>query len=162
MTQPAKTWDIGAGGAVIADAGVLLVRRTYGVGKGMWALPGGFAEHEELLDQTAVREVYEETGVRAAVIGLIGMRTRVTAEGGAVYAVFSMRPLDGIPTPDGHEVDAARYFSVAEVNALSDQEIFPLSRTVALAALRGSPGLIETPSAATSSLGPSYRAFIAP
>jgi 8-oxo-dGTP diphosphatase len=43
------------------DAQVLLIRRGRPPFK--WALPGGFAEENETLEQTALRELREETGI---------------------------------------------------------------------------------------------------
>ena len=42
---------------------VLLVKRKNHPCIGMWALPGGFAEMEESLEESAQRELFEETGV---------------------------------------------------------------------------------------------------
>ncbi|MGC9357900.1 MAG: NUDIX domain-containing protein, partial [Anaerolineae bacterium] len=143
--QDGKIWDVGAAGLVVYEGRVLLIRHTYGVGKGIWSAPGGYARHDERLDEAAVREVYEETGVRAEVLSLVGVRTRYVPEGGAVFVFFRMRPLKGDPRPDGVEVDRAVYFSAEEIAALDTGEIFSLSRQAALAALRGSEGLVETP-----------------
>lgn len=156
----ARVWDVGVGGAVVQEGRVLLVRKTYGIGKGRWTLPGGFAEHDELLDAAAAREVFEETGVRAAATALIGVRTRYTEVGGAVYVIFRMHRLAGDPVPDGVEVDGARYFSAAEIAALPEEATFALSRQAALAALGDAPGLVETDCGSVS--GREYRAFIAP
>jgi 8-oxo-dGTP diphosphatase len=43
---------------------VLLVRRSNHPNIGFWALPGGFAEMRENLEDTARRELEEETGVK--------------------------------------------------------------------------------------------------
>lgn len=43
---------------------VLLVRRSNHPSIGFWALPGGFAEMRENLEDTARRELEEETGVK--------------------------------------------------------------------------------------------------
>lgn len=42
---------------------ILLVRRKYGPFKGFWCLPGGFANPHEDIEQVAIREVKEETGI---------------------------------------------------------------------------------------------------
>ncbi len=158
--QQGKIWDVGAAGAVVHEGRVLLVRKTYGAAKGMWGLPGGFAQHDELLDEAAAREVLEETGVQAEVLALIAVRSRYEPEGGAVFVIFRMRPLGGEPRPDGVEIDAVRYFSAAEIQALTDREIFPLTRNAALTALSDAPGL-EVVDLPTSSGAFVYRAFLA-
>jgi len=43
---------------------VLLIQRAHDPFKGQWALPGGFAEVGENLDETARRELEEETGLK--------------------------------------------------------------------------------------------------
>lgn len=47
---------------------ILLVKRSNHPSIGFWALPGGFADMEENLDDTARRELQEETGVENLVM----------------------------------------------------------------------------------------------
>ncbi len=46
------------------DLKVLLIKRGVEPFKGMWALPGGFIRMNETLEESALRELEEETGVR--------------------------------------------------------------------------------------------------
>ncbi len=43
---------------------ILLIQRAQEPFKQMWALPGGFIEMEETLEESAMRELEEETGLR--------------------------------------------------------------------------------------------------
>ncbi len=49
---------------------VLLVKRT---DNGLWCIPGGHVDLGETLAQACLRELYEETGLRAEVVRLIGI-----------------------------------------------------------------------------------------
>jgi ADP-ribose pyrophosphatase YjhB (NUDIX family) len=138
-----KQWKIGVAGAVVHRGRVLLVRHTYGPKKGCWALPGGYTTHQERLDQSVVRELREETGIHVQVVDVIGMVTRYTERGGAVFVVFRLRPLSGQPEPDGVEVDRIGWFSFAELMAMTAEELMPDIRNPVLAALKGGPGLPE-------------------
>ena len=63
-----------AAGVLLAEAGrVLLVKRRWEPRAGFWCLPSGFMEAGERPEQTAVRELLEETGVIAQLTGLFGV-----------------------------------------------------------------------------------------
>lgn len=63
-----------AAGILVEDGGkVVLVRRGVPPSAGYWALPSGFAEYEETIEETAVREAHEETGLRVTVDDLLGV-----------------------------------------------------------------------------------------
>lgn len=55
--------ELGAGGRT-EGLQVLLIRRGRDPYQGHWALPGGFCEPTESVEQAAARELEEETGVR--------------------------------------------------------------------------------------------------
>jgi 8-oxo-dGTP diphosphatase len=50
------------------DLKVLLIQRNQDPFAGQWALPGGFVEMDEPLEQAALRELEEETGMREVFI----------------------------------------------------------------------------------------------
>ncbi|MBU8905385.1 NUDIX domain-containing protein [Desertibacillus haloalkaliphilus] len=88
-----KVW-LAAAGIVIKDGKWLVVKKKYGGLKGLWSLPAGFVNHGETVDQAAIREVKEETGIETEVIDLVGLRTGVI-EG--IYSdnlvIFLLKPL---------------------------------------------------------------------
>lgn len=54
---------VGVGAVVIKERKVLLVRRGIPPSEGLWAIPGGHVELGETLQETAEREILEETGI---------------------------------------------------------------------------------------------------
>lgn len=62
--RPAVTADcVVIGSAADSSRYVLLIRRGNEPYKGCWALPGGFMDMDETLEQCALRELKEETGL---------------------------------------------------------------------------------------------------
>src|SRR5438046_8343836 len=69
--------ETSAGGLVVADDGVnepraALIGRTDRRGRLLWSLPKGHIEEGETPEQTAVREVAEETGISSTVVRPLG------------------------------------------------------------------------------------------
>lgn len=62
---------IGVGAVVFKGPDVLLIRRGKPPAEGAWSLPGGAQELGETTRQTALRELLEETGVSARILGLL-------------------------------------------------------------------------------------------
>jgi 8-oxo-dGTP diphosphatase len=55
------------------EAGVVLIRRGQPPFVGYWALPAGFIEEDESVEQAAVRECKEETGLDVELVELFGV-----------------------------------------------------------------------------------------
>ncbi|MCF6465548.1 NUDIX hydrolase [Clostridium sp. Cult2] len=61
--------EISAGGVVIFGNAILLLKKF----NGDWVLPKGRVEKDENIREAAIREVFEESGVKAEIIRYIGM-----------------------------------------------------------------------------------------
>lgn len=109
---------------------VLLVRRGAPPMQGRWSLPGGRIEWGERAADAALRELTEETGCRAELVGLIDVVDAVLTRSGArdeapkdppwghyVLIDYAARWLSGEPV-GGDDADEARFFSPAEIEAL--------------------------------------------
>lgn len=99
-----------AGVILPGPAGVLLVRRRYEPAVGAWCLPAGFMEYGESPERCAVRELREETGIRARITGLFGVYAgfddpRVRA----VLILYTAERLGG-RLRAGDDAIAARFF----------------------------------------------------
>jgi 8-oxo-dGTP diphosphatase len=68
-----KSPKLTADGLILKDKKVLLIKRKNYPFKGKWALPGGFVEYNEKTEDTAMREVFEETGLKTKINNLVGV-----------------------------------------------------------------------------------------
>ncbi|WP_350352827.1 NUDIX domain-containing protein [Microbacterium sp. A8/3-1] len=92
------------------DGRILLVHR---VDNGLWALPGGGMELGESIEDCAIREVREETGLDVEIAGLIGVYTNphhvIQYSDGEVRQQFSLcyatRLLGGTLAHDDESTD---------------------------------------------------------
>ncbi len=75
ITKTSTHWPkLGASIAVFRDGEVLIVERAKPPLAGVWSLPGGHVEPGEAAADAAQRELLEETGVVAQMLGLAGTR----------------------------------------------------------------------------------------
>jgi 8-oxo-dGTP diphosphatase len=112
------------GVVVLRDEEVLLVRRGTPPRQGQWSLPGGRIEFGETVEAAALRELKEETGVEAELLGLIEVldavfTSRASGDVTRHYVLidFAARWLSGEPVA-GDDAAQARFVHHSEVAGL--------------------------------------------
>jgi 8-oxo-dGTP pyrophosphatase MutT (NUDIX family) len=109
-----------AGGVVVRRHDGLEVCLIKPVGRPVWGLPKGGIEPGESHADTAVREVGEETGIRARVereLGAIDYTFYSRTDGGRIHKTvhyFLMTAEGGDTADHDHEVSEARWLPVGE------------------------------------------------
>ncbi len=90
---------------------ILLVQRSVDPQKGMWCLPGGFIELGESPESAALRELYEETGLKGQIDKLIGVMTNPNRLYNSVLLVgYWVTAVTGM-LKAGDDASDAAYFS---------------------------------------------------
>lgn len=103
---------LAASAAVFRNGKVLIARRVKL--PALWSLPGGRIEKNESPEQAAKRELYEETGVEAEMMGLAGQREVMLHDergeiiGKYVVLAFAARWVKGEAKP-GSEASAVAW-----------------------------------------------------
>jgi 8-oxo-dGTP diphosphatase len=92
------------------DDSILLVKQNYG--KGYWSLPGGMVEIGESLEEGAIREVREETGLDIRIRKVIGIYSKPSE--GAIATSLEGEVIGGKLEPQ-HEVVECGYFHLSEM-----------------------------------------------
>jgi 8-oxo-dGTP diphosphatase len=112
---------------------VLLIRRGKPPLMGAWSLPGGRIEWGERAVDAALRELSEETGVEAELLGLVEVADGLFGERHFVLVDYAARWTGGEPVA-GDDAAAAAFHPLSSLEALGlwDETV----RVIRLAAAR--------------------------
>jgi 8-oxo-dGTP diphosphatase len=122
---PSARWPrAGASAALFRSCAVLLVERGSPPAEGLWSLPGGLIEPGETAIAAALREVREETGLRAEILGLAGVYDVILkSDTGALQAHYVLATYfghvpDGDPRPAG-DVRQAKFVPLEALDGIA-------------------------------------------
>lgn len=79
------------------DKSIVLIKRGDAPFQGQWAIPGGGLEGDETIQETAIREAKEETGLDVELIRIIGVYSKVGRDprGRNISVAFLAKPIGG-------------------------------------------------------------------
>jgi 8-oxo-dGTP diphosphatase len=104
------------------DLQVLLIKRKYPPFEEMWAIPGGFVEIDESLEDAALRELEEETGVRDVYLEQLytfGDLARDPRGRVITVAYFALVPAGAVQPRAGDDAADARWWCVYDLPSLA-------------------------------------------
>ena len=136
--RPALTGDCVVFAVADEALQVLLIRRAQDPFGGRWALPGGFVEMDEDLEEAARRELAEETGVEELFLEQLytfGRPDRDPRGRVVSVAYFALVTPDGRRLRPGSDARAAEWFAADELPELAFDHAAILA--TALERLRG-------------------------
>ena len=99
------------------DKGIVLIDRKFEPFG--WALPGGFVDYGETAEAAAVREAFEETGLRVALQGLLGVYSDPSRDPRVhtITTVFEARAENYSTLTGGDDAKDARFFPLDKLPA---------------------------------------------
>lgn len=100
---------------VLVDGKLVLVRRGIEPSIGRWSFPSGYVNRGEMVEDAAVREVIEETGLEVRLDGLVGLYSG--SDEPVILAVYTAHVTGG-SLYAGPEVQETALFSPAELPSL--------------------------------------------
>lgn len=115
--RPMVTVDVIAVAPRAGGYQVLLIRRGMDPFGGKWALPGGFLELDEELEDGAAREFLEETGIEAPLLEQVGAVGTIGRDprGRTITVAFLSRLDEPLPPQAGSDAAQARWFALDDL-----------------------------------------------
>lgn len=115
-----KNPKLTADGIVLEIDKILLIKRKNKPFKGKWALPGGFVEYGEKVEDAVIREVYEETGLKTSIKKLFGVYSDPNRDPrGHTVTIVYILDITGGKLKGNDDASDAKFFKIKELPNLS-------------------------------------------
>lgn len=103
------------------ETSVLLIERGREPFKNRWALPGGFIEMDETLEQACIRELEEETGLQIEKMQQFGAYDAINRDPRhrTISVVYSVELKEQKPVKGSDDAAQAKWFSLEDLPDLA-------------------------------------------
>lgn len=110
-----------AGGILKKDGKFLLVQESQEKCKGKWNIPAGGLDENESLIEAAKREIYEETGCRVEITGVLEIINEILEGVNVICFFFDTKIIDENIKVDGEEILNVKWFTYEEILNMKDK-----------------------------------------
>ena len=104
-----------AGGIIEKDGKYLLVQETQEKCQGKWNIPAGGVDDGENVIDAAKREVFEETGCKVEITGILEIVNRNLEDRDVIIFIFDTKLIEENIQIDGEEISDVKWFSYEEI-----------------------------------------------
>mgnify|MGYP005770540275 CR=1 FL=1 len=109
------------GGILEKNGKFLLVEENKKECRGKWNVPaGGLVENESLIEG-AKREIYEETGCKVEITGILEIINMILEEINVVCFLFNTKIIEENIKADGEEISNVKWFTYEEITNMKDK-----------------------------------------
>ena len=115
-----KSPKLATDGVILNDDSIILIKRKNNPFKDKWALPGGFVEYGETVEDSVIREILEETSLNTTIKDIVGIYSHPSRDprGHVVSIVYLLDIISG-NLKGGDDATEARFFNLDDLPELS-------------------------------------------
>lgn len=113
-----------AGCLIVRDNKILMVKEAQKICYGQWNFPAGYVEEHELITDAAIREVYEETGCKVKLTGVLPIVYKYSNDGDTKIMVrFTANILEEDIKFDKKEILDVKWIEIEKIKNMNKEEL---------------------------------------
>ncbi|MCI4433947.1 MAG: NUDIX domain-containing protein [Thermoplasmata archaeon] len=118
--RPYKIPSLTVDGIINEGRSILLIKRKNEPYMGYYALPGGFVEYGETVEEAIKREIFEETGLEVKILNILGVYSSPDRDprGHTISIVYILDKISGHPRA-GDDAEDLKFFEIKKIPDLA-------------------------------------------
>ena len=109
------------GGIIEKDGKFLLVQEAQEKVYGKWNIPAGHLDFNETIFEGAKREIFEETGCKVELTGILSIGNKILEDNTFISIIFKTKLLEENISYDKNEILDVKWFSYEEMLNIKDE-----------------------------------------